>query len=1211
LQCLYVFTFNASPYVNMFMTFGKYVPEEQINFQTIKTTTNTGLWFDCRLFIYTMILAAIPFCVSAQSDSVESFTSFVLAGPTVVLDSNSIVPESFMLEGLSPDQYNVDFAKGVLTITDNALNYPIEIKVRFETFPFNFTTPYQHKDLDLILESDRIYNPFRSQHAVNSSKLVDLGDLEKRGSVSRGITVGNSQNLSVNSSLNLQLSGQLNERFSLVAAITDDNIPIQPEGNTQQLQDFDQVYLQIYDPKNRITAGDFQVAHDRGYFMRFNKKLQGGRYETKFKPLAEDSSKAIYTDVSGAVSRGKFARQIIQGGEGNQGPYRLVGSEGERFIVVLSGTERVYIDGRLLVRGQENDYVVNYNTSEVTFTAKMPITKDRRIVVEFQYSDRNYARSLLYSETGYSSDRLQMNLSLYSEQDSKNQPLQQDLTDVQKDVLRSIGDSLDLAIASSIDTASFNENQLLYLKVDSMYFDPVRNDSFLEKDVLIYTTSSEGPLYKASFSEVGAGNGNYVKGIQLAFGRVYEWVAPIGGVPQGNFEPVVFLVTPKQRQMVAVSAVYDLTENIQATIEWAGSQYDVNTFSSSDKSDDLGMASKINIGGSQPINGKWRAIAGLDYEFVNQDFKEIERFRSVEFDRDWNIRSIKLQDNQSIIGAEIGVAKAKEFKTIYGIKSYNAGTAFRGIQNALTISSQTDRLRSNYAGSLTNQAGNLINAQFYQHNSEVVVPIWKIQLGYKDDFEQNMRYDPKNDTLSKLSYQFWEWEASVASADTAKNHHRISYAERTDWLKDTTTLAKSTFARIYGYQMEWNGMEHSRLVFRVNYRTLDIVNQKLTPLKKENTLISRVEYSFRALKGALSSSTFYEIGSGLENKREFIFIETGPGQGTHIHIDYNNNGQKELDEFEQAIQVDQIASANYIKVFVPTDDYVRAFTNQFTQTLFLRPAAVWRSKSGVRKAISLFSDQFTYSSDRKNLQLPLVDQFNPFLFDLQDSLLMSVNSNLRNIFYFNQSHPVFGADFNYQRLDGRNFLTSGFESRSADKTGVGVRWNFASALGTEVRAEQGNKSNASNAISLNSRNYHIFYQQIEPKLNIQPGSLWRLSLLFNYKEQQNRTESTNPVVGRERSIVRKTGLEFTLSSPEKGSLILSGNLIQINYSGSSDSPVGYEMLDGLQPGLNGTWGISYQRTLANNLQLNFNYNGRQSPGIRIIHTGGVQARAFF
>ena len=95
------------------------------------------------------------------------------------------------------------------------------------------------------------------------------------------------------------------------------------------------------------------------------------------------------------------------------------------------------------------------------------------------------------------------------------------------------------------------------------------------------------------------------------------------------------------------------------------------------------------------------------------------------------------------------------------------------------------------------------------------------------------------------------------------------------------------------------------------------------------------------------------------------------------------------------------------------------------------------------------------------------------------------------------------------------------------------------------------------------------------------------------------------------AVNRKTGVEFTLSTPEKGSLLVNGNLIQISYSGRPDSPVGFEMLDGLQTGLNGTWGVSYQRTLANNLQLSINYNGRQSPGIPVIHTGGVQARAFF
>ena len=144
----------------------------------------------------------------------------------------------------------------------------------------------------------------------------------------------------------------------------------------------------------------------------------------------------------------KFARNLIVAQEGNQGPYKLRGSQNERFIIILSGTEKVWLDGQLMRRGLEADYIIDYNRGELTFTFRRLITKDSRIIVEFDYSDQNYLRSMYATNLDYQENKVRLYLNAFSQQDSKNATGDLQLSDNEKSLLSQIGDQFENAFVS-------------------------------------------------------------------------------------------------------------------------------------------------------------------------------------------------------------------------------------------------------------------------------------------------------------------------------------------------------------------------------------------------------------------------------------------------------------------------------------------------------------------------------------------------------------------------------------------------------------------------------------------------------------------------------------------------------------------------------------------------------------------------------------------
>ena len=798
---------------------------------------------------------------------------------TVLLDTLSIFPNSLSIrdaqtgELISTENYTLDYTKGKLIFKNNVK--PETVLFTYRTFPIKLSKTVQHKNPVIIKKGDSIfYDRFYYQPvAVQSASFLDFGGLNYSGNFARGIQFGSNQDLSLTSNLDLRLSGKIGNDIEVTAALTDNTIPLQPDGTTQQLQDFDRIFIQLKKDPHLIVAGDYNLKSFDSYFMKFSKQLQGGSYvnDLKFKK----SGIRLQTSTSFAVSRGKFARNVFFGIEGNQGPYRLVGNNNETFLIILAGSEKVFVDGVRLQRGELLDYVMDYNSGEVLFMPRFLITKDSRIVLEFEYADRNYFRSTVHEGINFEWKKLKIYTQVYSEQDAKNKPITNTLSDTLKAYLADIGNDISNAYTSGVREAVFDPNRVQYRKVDSTV-NAITYDS-----VFVYETNPDEAKYLLNFSFVGANKGNYIPEKNSNNVRVYKWIAPVGGIPQGNYEPVILIVTPKNQLLFTFGTSYDINAKMKVKAEMAFSNFDRNLFSSVGNKENKGYAANFQLNRVDSFKHNFVFSNSINYEFKQDRFQQIEPYRNVEFSRDWNIIN---QNNltEHIARYQTDVYDVKHnIRAGYRFSTFIRQKKYQGFENRINFSTDYKKIRINADARVLNTEDSLYKTIFFRPIITATYSIAKVRgLGFGVGFfqENNRFMNKETKALQLASFKNNNLSFQFFLPDSAKWTFMLEYKYRKDIGVRNGVFKDSTTAHTVEFRGAANQLKNQSFNWTFTFRDL-IIKDTLVLAKPELTFLGRTEYGARIKKGVVRLNFIYELGGGRERVRQYTYVQVASGLG--------------------------------------------------------------------------------------------------------------------------------------------------------------------------------------------------------------------------------------------------------------------------------------------------------------------------------------------
>jgi len=1038
----------------------------------------------------------------------------------------------------------------------------------------------------------KIENPFN-----------DLGtELQKSGSIMRGVKIGSNRDLTLNSGLNIELSGMLSDNVEIIAALTDESTPIQPEGNTQTLDEVDRIFVEFRNPYISGVVGDLNLKYENTQFANLNRKLQGinllGNYNNQ------------YVGGTVATTRGFFNRIQFIGQEGNQGPYQLTGKNGEREIIVLAGTEQIWINGEKMVRGESNDYIIEYGNGQVSFTNRRLISSESRIEIDFEYFpalqkfNRNAYGALAGGES--LAGKLQYRASYYRESDNIKQVLgdANALNEEEKEILREAGDQ---AFDANLDGGKFTGDSLgSYIKIDTLI-----NGEALA--FYRYVGKNAGN-YQVSFSYVGTRKGDYTRD-RLG---VYRWA----GVNKGDYISRRLIPLPSLHEIGDAKISWNPRNNITLETELATSRLDRNTLSEIDDFDNTGNALNLNAKiAKQEIKIGRRDLGNFDLQLntklIENRFEAIDRFNAPDHQRYWNLIESARSNSEERSFQVTSVYRPKQnidAKLNLGRLDKDDFSSFRYSgeidardQSWVDIASKYEYIQSKIT-SLN------IDNNWLRYGANIKRKVWKLQPflevnserrenssptlmnGFQfNDYGMGMnftgfKYFSGSGQLNRRSDEVIDLEVRgryIPQAETETQRYRL---ELKNLESTTASLEYVQRNKDYTKQFEEIKVDTLKLLY-ADAEVQDTVWQdRSTNLADFNLMHSR-------WKRALNFTMQYRVSTEQVSLKEKVYLDVGDGQGNLRFDDDLNEYLPDPD-------------GKYLLFILPSGKFEPVTNLQSAFRLQYDPGRYWKkSNKSLHKLLSKFSGEsyFRVEEETKESNLGSLYTLNLSNFQKEQTLRGTIIFN-QDLFVLRRNRKYsFRLQYRYRDDLFNQFLDQNEnEDRNSIDRSIRFDWRLTPKIKSQTKLQLDNLFRSSEINPTRDRD--ILSYGLDEKISYRPLKRWEIGIESEWLSEENRVASY-PIqlwagINRVRlnyAIPGKTRLSAHFEYHQVSVTNNPGNLV-----------VPFEMAGGKKEGDSKNWQLRTEYTIAKNILFTFFYTGRDDAGFdRIIHTGQAEVRAFF